>query len=282
MCHVFLGAIKQFLSANPNIIVRHGESNFFSRDSIYWKGLSHYRSRMPRSREDQITLEGSPAYMVMKEAPRRIRRAQPCAKLIVTLVNPVDRLVSTFVHMMAHKNPKVYDKKHPDMTFEEFAFDNERGNLRRFDSVGKYYVHLLRYLSFFPSEQLHVVDGERLKKAPWEELLKIEEFLGLPAFSKKDKFYFSKKRGFYCHRSFGCLNSGKGRPHPKIDTEKRRILLEYYKPYNEKLFKLLNRTFEWSKWCKPPDFLHLLSQWTHHSQIMLIKNTWKWRQCDLY
>ena len=276
MCHVFSGAIKQFLSANPNIIVRHGEPNFFFKDSIYSKGLPYYRSLMPPSREDQITLEGSPAYMAVKEAPRRIRHAQPCAKLILTLVNPVDRLVSVFVHRMVHKNPKVYDHNRPNMTFEE-CFFNESGALLlpKMVTNGRYYVHLLRYWSFFPPKHLHVVDGERLKAAPWEELIKIEEFLGLPAFSNKGKFYFSKERGFYCHRSFGCLNSGKGRPHPKIDPEKRRILLEYFKPYNEKLFKLLNRTFDWSKWCKPRDFWHLVSQCMHYSQIMLTKNTWK-------
>ena len=279
-CHVFFsGAIKQFLSANPRMSVFGGEFNFFSRDSIYSKGLSYYRSRMPRSHEDQITLEGSPAYLVMKEAPRRIRRAQPCAKLIVTLVNPVDRLVSDFVHRMVHQNPKVYDKKHPNMTFEEFFFDGERGDLRLsvLVGVGKYYAHLLRYLSFFPSEQLHVVDGERLKKAPWEELLKIEKFLGLPAFSNKNKFFYNNERGFYCYRSFGCLNSGKGRPHPKIDPEKRRILLEHYKPYNEELFKLLNRRFEWSEWYQTCDVWHLISQpqCIHNSKEMLPENTGK-------
>ena len=257
----FSGAIKQFLSANPSITIRHGEPDFFSRDSIYSKGLSHYRSLMPRSRENQITLEGSPAYLVVKETPRRIRRAQPCAKLIATLVNPVDRLVSTFVHRMVHQNPKVYDKSRPNMTFEE-CFFNKKGDLRLSGMVraGEYHTHLLRYLSFFPPEQLHVVDGERLKKAPWEELVKIEKFLGLPAFSNKDKFFYNKERGFYCHRSFGCLIPGKGRPHPMIDPEKRRILEEHYKPHNEELFKLLNRTFEWSKWCKH----HTV--WPHISQ----------------
>ena len=284
----FSGAIKQFLSANPNIIVRGGEPNFFSRNSLYSKGLSYYRSLMPHSREDQITLEGSPAYLVMKEAPRRIRGAQPCVKLIVTLVNPVDRLVSAFIHRMVHQNPKVYDNNRPKMTFEEFFF-KESGAIRLSGmiSAGKYYVHFLRYLSFFPPEQLHVVDGERLKKAPWEELVKIEEFLGLPSFSNKNKFYYSKKRKFYCHRSFGCLNSGKGRPHPKIDPEKRRILLEYYKPHNEELFNLLNRTFEWSEWCKPRGAwpLETQPQSIDYSIEILMENAWKrtlGKLCDTY
>ena len=116
---------------------------------------------MPRSREHQITLEGSPAYLVMKEAPRRIR-AQPCAKLIATLVNPVDRLVSIFVHRMVHQNSKVYDKNRPNMTLEE-CFFNKNGDLRLPGMVraDEYHTHLLRYLTFFPPEQLHVVDGER-------------------------------------------------------------------------------------------------------------------------
>ena len=117
--------------------------------------------------------------------------------------------------------------------------------------TGKYHIHLLSYLSYFPPEQLHLVDDERLKKAPWEELVKIEKIFGLPAFSNKDKFRYNKERRFKCHRVLGCLGSGKGRPHPKIDPEKRRILLEFYKPHNEELFNTLNRTFVWSEWYKP-------------------------------
>ena len=44
---------------------------------------------------------------------------------------------------------------------------------------GIYFKHLSRWLKYFPISQFHFIDGENYIKAPWEELNKLEDFVGV-------------------------------------------------------------------------------------------------------
>ena len=62
-----------------------------------------------------------------------------------------------------------------------------------------------------------VIDGDNLREHPWEEMGKMEAFLGLPPhFAEEAKFYFDEEKGFFCLTEIGPMNKGKGRPHPKV------------------------------------------------------------------
>ena len=45
--------------------------------------------------------------------------------------------------------------------------------------LSAYVTHLDRWLVTFPAEQILVVDGARLATKPWEEMERVEAFLGL-------------------------------------------------------------------------------------------------------
>ncbi len=47
--------------------------------------------------------------------------------------------------------------------------------------AGLYSEHLPKWMELFELEkELHVIDGENLKKHPWEEIAAVHRFLGLP------------------------------------------------------------------------------------------------------
>ena len=43
-----------------------------------------------------------------------------------------------------------------------------------------------------------------------------------------------------------CLNEGKGRVHPKVDDDVITLLGNFYRPHNERFFRLVGRRFHWS------------------------------------
>jgi len=42
-----------------------------------------------------------------------------------------------------------------------------------------YYQHMKMWLKYFPLSQIHIVNGDRLIKKPWHEVLRVEKFLGV-------------------------------------------------------------------------------------------------------
>ena len=51
----------------------------------------------------------------------------------------------------------------------------------RYDALNRslYYEHMKIWLKFFPLSQFHVVNGDRLIKKPWHEVIRVEKFLGV-------------------------------------------------------------------------------------------------------
>ena len=79
----------------------------------------------------------------------------------------------------------------------------------------------------------------------------VEDFLGLEHQITRDRFTLNRTRGFFCFRSADtehCLAEGKGRPHPDIDPYTLKKLIEFFTPFNEKLFDRVGRRIHWRHW----------------------------------
>ncbi len=64
---------------------------------------------------------------------------------------------------------------------------------------GLYALHLPVWLAFFKLDvNLHIVDGDNMIERPWEELIKIQQFLGIQIELDEKDFVFSEQKGFYC------------------------------------------------------------------------------------
>ena len=81
----------------------------------------------------------------------------------------------------------------------------------------------------FSREQILIISTEDLAKDTDKTLSTIFHFLGLPDYKIKD---LTKK------------NEVK---YPPMREETRKMLVNYFRPYNEKLYSLIGKRFDWDK-----------------------------------
>ncbi|XP_035686733.1 carbohydrate sulfotransferase 15-like [Branchiostoma floridae] len=151
-----------------------------------------------------------------------IRAVQPNVKFILTLRNPTDRLYSDYLFW------KFLHVKRSNTDF------HTRVRLRR----GLYEVYLRDWLSIFPRDQILVQRLEDHARDPNTTMTRVLNFLDLGPVRKKSIFGFRKRNSQ--KRKYDSI----GQMLPKT----RRILNEFYRPYNERLAELLNNAdFLWQK-----------------------------------
>ena len=187
-------------------------------------------------------------------------------KLILIVRNPVTRAISHFTHFLSSKRVNtseiyptpsnllqntLYDENwNFKINLSDTSIANYLANIV-IDSM--YVTHLKVWYNYFAREQIVIVNGEELIKNPLNELKKIENFLELKPYFNKDHFEFDVKKGFFCINGFykgergrkRCLNSEKGRLHPKIDKIILDKLFQFFEPLNIEFFKLINKKPFW-------------------------------------
>lgn len=196
-----------------------------------------------RSREKQIgrpviTGEASPYYLAHPHSPRRIKEMLPTAKLIVMLRDPIDRALSHYNHQVRKNREPLSFAAAIDAEEDRLAGELERmledenyysHNFWAYSYLtrGRYVEQLLRWLDWFPSEQLLVINSERFFSSPHEEFLRAVEFLGL------DQFQLDS----YSKQNTGSYDS--------MDSGLRNELKDHFRPYNERLYTLIGQEFGW-------------------------------------
>jgi hypothetical protein len=210
------------------------ELHFF--DALFEEGAEWYRQCFPAPRWEDgrrtITGEASP-YMAHRYAPGRMAQVVPEARLIALLRNPVERAYSDY-QMVARK-----DREHK--TFEDaigLEDPAEAGDRAALDedseylSRGVYIDQLLRWMEFFPREQLLVLKSEDFFENPRETLEDVLEFLDLPEWEPEASELEGGKRNA-------------GRYGEEMDPATRRRLEEYFEPHNQRLYDFLGTDFGW-------------------------------------
>ena len=90
-----------------------------------------------------------------------------------------------------------------------------------------YHDFILNWMKYFPKEQFMFVKSESFFENPKKILNEVLDFLELPSITLPK--YKIIRQGIY----------------EKMDSHTRENLLSYFKPHNEKLYKLLHCDFEW-------------------------------------
>lgn len=259
-------AVLRFIDLHPDVATSKREPHFFDRE--YHRGLEWYRQQMPLSLSSQITLEKTPNYLVDWDVPKRVYNFNESIKLILIVREPIARAVSDYVQLkeafyrqLASRKERAFKngraERFPD--FEELAIDPSSGEVDKSYAPVKrslYSRHLERWLAFFNMSQILVVDGDNIRNRPWEEMAKVEKFLGLSHQVKQDCFVFNETKGFFCvkiidhKRGNGatvekCLSESKGRVHPPIASSVRSKLKNFYQPFNKRFFSKIGKTFQW-------------------------------------
>lgn len=255
---IIIGAQKGGTTSLYRYLVEHPcvapiyikEPHFF--DLYFYKGLPWYRAHFPTAVEkyyarrfqkhDLITGEASPYYLFHPQAARRIAKTLPRTKLIVLLRNPIDRAYSQYHHQVSQKGVE-------PLTFEE-ALDCEEKRLagetekllkddkyssfnhRHYSYLArsKYIEQLPTWMSIFPKEQLLILRSEDLYTNPASIVKQTLEFLSLPTVGMPT-VYKAHNEAKYA----------------KMAPATRERLVEYFKPYNARLYEFLGRDFEWDK-----------------------------------
>jgi hypothetical protein len=103
-----------------------------------------------------------------------------------------------------------------------------------YQSRGLYVQQLRRWLQHYPASQLAVWPAETFFESPGQVFDEVVRYLGLPAWRPAE---------------FRVFNSRENRE--PIDPELRRRLAEYFRPYNQELYELLGRRFDWDSAALP-------------------------------
>jgi hypothetical protein len=160
--HAQLSAQPQFFMSEPK------EPNFFSNDEIYAKGEAWYRSLFAKAPEGAIKGESSTHYTKLPTYPKTVDRLAaliPHAKLIYVTRDPIERLVSQYIHEWTEGRITcgidVAIDKHPEL----IAFS-------------RYGYQLQPFIERFGRERILHVEFDRMTAEPDETLKRIAGFLG--------------------------------------------------------------------------------------------------------
>ena len=236
-------ALITMLNSHPQVESAKGEVHFFDDEDLYEnKGMSWYIGRMPLSRGELI-VEKTPSYFVNPNVPERIAKSLPQnVKFLLIVRDPIIRAISDYTQL----DVKKIRQQKTRLSFESVAF-SANGDIVTTNSVignSLYDVHYQRWLQYFDSKRILVVDGDQLIKNPITELVKIEEYLRLKPYFTPDKLYYNETKGFYCWKGKNnqskCLGSAKGRNHSDISEDTKTKLKLFFEPHMQNFCKIAN------------------------------------------
>ncbi|XP_077896102.1 bifunctional heparan sulfate N-deacetylase/N-sulfotransferase 2 isoform X5 [Ictidomys tridecemlineatus] len=247
-------AIHFFLSLHPAVTSSFPSPSTFEEIQFfngpnYHKGIDWYMDffPVPSNASTDFLFEKSATYFDSEVVPRRGAALLPRAKIITVLTNPADRAYSWYQHQRAHGDPVALN-----YTFYQVISASSQAPLvlrslqNRCLVPGYYSTHLQRWLTYYPSGQLLIVDGQELRTNPAASMESIQKFLGITPFLNYTRtLRFDEDKGFWCQGLEGgktrCLGKSKGRRYPDMDTESRLFLTDFFRNHNLELSKLLNR-----------------------------------------
>ena len=112
-------------------------------------------------------------------------------------------------------------------TFGESLAANETENV-----VGTYSVHLKRWLNYFDRSQFFIANYDTLLTNTTDTVERMTSFLGLPPFPQEA----------YANDSIKMIHVNKAGVKTTLDCVSQSALHEYYEPYNQELYELLEST----------------------------------------
>lgn len=155
------------LYEHPEVCMPIKEIHFFSRPR-YQEGISWYESQFKNCVPGKLRGEWSTSYLYSEEAPARIHKHYPNAKLLAILRNPVDRAYSQYRNAIRAGEIS-----------KTTAFDEYSAKEKSVWEQGLYAQQLTRYYEYFPKDQILVLIYEDIQKDPIAFMKTIHRFLGI-------------------------------------------------------------------------------------------------------
>ena len=234
-----------YLSQHPQLVhpfraeIHYFDGGLNPKVDNYQKGEAWYRTYFPlesKLRGGGKTYEVSPLYIFHPFCPERIHALLPGVRLIALLRNPVERAISHY-----HKNLRNGVENRPIMDAmkeeDEFIakihemqdYKSKAFRYYSYKSRGIYVDQLRKYLDYFPQEQMFILNSEEFFSSPSDSLSKLFDFVGID----KD----------FKPADLNPVNVGTNRK--KVDDEVFEYLKDYFAQYNEELYQLIGKRFDW-------------------------------------
>lgn len=236
------------LIQHPQIIAgKTKETFYYGTTPHYEKGLGYYKQFFGTGLQKSfkkmsvgkkvLTVDGSTNTFDSKEAPQRILKDNPDAKMIFIFRNPVDRAYSHYKMAVKlgweqadfEKALELEEKRIADGTTHPLSVPNHNFAYQRlgYKARGLYAPTLKHWLKEFPEKNIFMTSSDEFFANPPVVFDNLCGFLGIET---KVKVKFEK------------LNEGSS---GKMNAQTQKYLQEYFKPHNEELFRLLNKKFDW-------------------------------------
>jgi hypothetical protein len=192
---IIIGAMKSgttslcyYLDQHPEIAMAEGkELDFFIDEKNWGRGLSWYESYF--NRDANILGEASPNYSkypMFSGVPERMFPILKDAKLIYVLRDPIERIVSHYIHS--------YSKGRENRTIAG-ALKQFEGN--NYICSSMYYMQLERYLKYYDDSAILLVSAEDLRDNRRDTLRRTFRFLGV------DESFYCDEYAHIIHDSSG-------------------------------------------------------------------------------
>jgi Sulfotransferase domain len=238
-------SLARYLGAHPEVyLAREKELYFFNRR--FHRDVGWYRDRFRDAGDARAIGEATPEYLYSPEAPARMARVIPQARLIAILRNPVDRAYSAY---WANRSLG----REPASSFEAAV---ESGSDEYMDR-SRYLPHLERFVEHFPRSALHVMVFEELVDDPVAEYASVCRFLGVADDHRPSNLgrainpyrsyrslpvrMWARRRKGIVGRFVGRLNVRRRSSYPPMSPELRRALLASFEEHDEALAAWLGR-----------------------------------------
>ena len=256
-----------YLIEHPNIIPGSTKGGFFF-SFLGNNTTSFYRSHFPIKRKNLITCEATGGYFVHPLIPARVHKLLPLVKLIVVLRNPVERAYSEFHYrvMIGEQITENFEdvikselkrieigKNNPELKIEntnyhQFSFSHLRHGL--------YAQHIERWLKFFPKEQLLILHAKDLYNNLDNIVAETFDFLNLPKYQIESRIEKNKidkirplggrQRNIYKNIDSKTRTLFNVQNYPEMKSKTRKLLQDFFRPHNEKLFEMIGKRFDWN------------------------------------
>jgi hypothetical protein len=248
---IVIGAQKSGTSSMFSYLKQHPqvlrpifkEPYFFDRQ--YHRGLRWYGSNFAAQRavnrlndrlgRAHLTFEATATYIFDEQVPARIARDLKTRKFILLLRNPADRVISAYWHArrMGIESRSLTEVVETDQRRYEAELSGKQDNglapttRPNFLKRGIYHEAVARWQSVFSPADLLVLQSETLFADPAKVMTQVFQFLELPQ---------------PAHIDFEPQNVG---GYKERDAEVRKVLQDFYRPYNEKLNSLTRTKLDW-------------------------------------
>lgn len=247
-------SLWNWMLQHPSVLpIMPSIQNIKSPHYFYWhydKGMGWYRGFFPlaatrraalkRQGVNPVSGEASPYYMFDPRVPGRVAQSLPEVRIVVLLRDPVERAYS-------HYRERVHAGVEPLSFRDALAAEDDRvaGELERmarepfyysrphdwyaYRSRGLYAHQLRAWQEVIDPDRLLIVRSEDLFDDPQSHYNKVMSFLGLPPHTLEGPARYNYH------------------PAPEVPADVRESLVNFYAPFNDELYTMLDRDMRWSR-----------------------------------